>query len=122
MSARAAYHGAWTTLVALIALLVAAELFIAPARPGGSWAVLKALPLFLPLRGILHGRRYTYQWASMMILAYFAEGVVRGWADTGPARTIAIIETALALAFFICAIGYARASAPSRTLTASSAD
>jgi len=30
--------------------------------------------------GILGGRRYTYQWSSMLVLAYFAEGVTRAWA------------------------------------------
>ena len=37
---------------------------------------LKALPLAMPLGGI-KGRRYTYQWSSMLILAYLAEGDAR---------------------------------------------
>lgn len=110
-----AYHVAWASLVALIVLCVVWELWLAPARLGGSWLVLKALPLLVPLRGILHGRRYTYQWSSMLILVYFSEGVVRAWAEAPPARTFAMIELLLALAFFIAAIVFARASAPSRT-------
>ena len=63
-------HVASALLIALIFLCVAWELWLAPIRPGGSWLVLKALPLLAPLMGILKGRRYTYQWAPMLVLAY----------------------------------------------------
>jgi uncharacterized membrane protein len=104
--------GACASLMLLIGLSVAWELWLAPLRPGGSWLVLKALPLLLPLRGVLNGRRYTYQWASLLILAYFAEGVVRAVTDPGSGRWLAAIEVALSLAFFLCAIFYARLSKP----------
>ncbi|MGH8629456.1 MAG: DUF2069 domain-containing protein, partial [Burkholderiales bacterium] len=61
--------GASVSLLLLIAWSLAWELWLAPLRPGGSWLVLKALPLLLPLLGVLNGRRYTYQWASMLVLA-----------------------------------------------------
>jgi uncharacterized membrane protein len=96
------------SLVALIALSLAWELWLAPLRPGGSLLALKALPLALPLGGILKGRRYTYQWSSMLILAYFAEGVMRGWAETGMGRGLALAEIFLSLVFFAAAVGYAR--------------
>ena len=111
---RFAYHLAWISLVALIVLCVLWELWIAPVRPAGSWLVLKALPLLIPLRGILHGRRYTYQWTSMLVLVYFSEGVVRAWAEVAPVRSLAMVEVALSLALFSAALMYARASAPSR--------
>jgi uncharacterized membrane protein len=95
-------------LVALIALCLAWELWLAPLRPGGSLVALKALPLVLPLPGILSGRRYTFQWSSMLILAYFAEGATRAWADAGLSRTLALAEVALSLAFFAAAVSYAR--------------
>ena len=57
-------------LIALIFLCVAWELWLAPLRPGGSWLVLKVLPLLAALFGTLRGRRYTYQWASMLSLVY----------------------------------------------------
>jgi uncharacterized membrane protein len=60
-----------TSLGLLLALCVAWELWLAPLRPGGSLMALKALPLAVPLRGVLQGRRYTYQWSCMLILAYF---------------------------------------------------
>jgi uncharacterized membrane protein len=81
---------------------------LAPFKPDGSLLILKTLPLLLPLRGILKGRRYTYQWASMFILLYFTEGVVRAWSDVGISAKLALIETVLSLIFFICAIFYAK--------------
>ena len=48
------------SLVGLIFLCIAWELWLAPLRPGGSMLVLKALPLLFPLFGILRGKRYTH--------------------------------------------------------------
>ena len=106
--ARASQVAASLALVALILLCLAWELWLAPLRPGGSLLALKALPLALPLVGVLSGKRYTYQWASMLILAYFAEGVTRAWSESAPSRTLALAEVALSLAFFAAAVGYAR--------------
>jgi uncharacterized membrane protein len=77
-------------------------------RPGGSLVALKALPLALPLPGVLRGRRYTYQWAAMLILAYFAEGLVRAWSETGISQLLAAAEITLSGAFFGAAVAYAR--------------
>lgn len=96
------------SLVALIALCLAWELWLAPLRPGGSLAALKALPLALPLTGIAMGKRYTYQWSSMLILAYFAEGVTRAWSEKGLSQNLALVEIALSLVFFAAAVSYAR--------------
>ncbi|VVE00157.1 membrane protein [Pandoraea terrigena] len=97
-----------TSLLALIALSLAWELWLAPLRPGGSWLVLKALLLLLPLRGVLRGNLYTLQWSSMFILLFLAEGVVRGMTDTGASASLAWIETALSLIFFFSTIFYLR--------------
>jgi uncharacterized membrane protein len=105
----AAINAATGALVALIVLSLAWELWLAPLRPGGSLLALKALPLALPLRGVIEGDRYTYQWSSMLILAYFAEGVTRAWADTGLGQGLAFAEIALSLLFFACAVAFARA-------------
>ncbi len=98
------------SLVALIALCIVWELWLAPLRPGGSMLVLKVIPLLLPLFGILRGRRYTYQWAALLILLYLAEGLVRACSDTGAMRTAAAAETLLAAIFFGAAIHFARIS------------
>lgn len=100
--------GAVISLIALIGLSVAWELALAPLRPGGSWLVLKVLPLLLPLRGVLKRNIYTMQWASMLILLYFTEGVVRGSSDQGLSSTLGWIEVALACVFFFCSIFYLR--------------
>ena len=76
--------------------------------------VLKALPLLAPLRGMLHGRRYTAQWSSMLMLAYLTEGIVRAWSDHGAARTLAGAEAALSALYFAAALVYARQTAPGR--------
>ncbi len=96
------------SLIALILLCLIWELWLAPLRPGGSMLALKALPLLLPLFGVLRGRRYTFQWASMLILVYFIEGVVRASSDLAPSRWLACAETALTLLFFASAVAFAR--------------
>jgi uncharacterized membrane protein len=101
---------AGSSLIALILVCLAWEGWLAPLRPDGSLLILKAVPLLLPLHGIIHGRRYTYQWASMFILLYFTEGVVRAWADGGVASQLAMIEVILSVVFFTAAIFYARLS------------
>ena len=100
--------GASLSLIALILLCVAWESILAPLKPNGSLLILKAVPLLLPLFGILKGRRYTYQWASLFILLYFTEGVVRAWSDTGLSAKLALVEVVLSLIFFKCAIFYAK--------------
>ena len=47
---RALHKAAVAALLALIVLCVAWELFLAPLRPGGSWLVLKVLPLLAVIR------------------------------------------------------------------------
>ncbi|MBC7781339.1 MAG: DUF2069 domain-containing protein [Proteobacteria bacterium] len=98
------------SLIALIALALAWELVIAPLRPGGSLLALKALPLLVPLFGILRGRRYTYQWAPMLVLAYFAEGVMRGYGDGGPGSLAGWSQATMAVVFIVAAAYYARDS------------
>ncbi len=108
MSASLLRNLASASLIALIALSVAWELWLAPLRPGGSWLVLKVLPLLLPLRGILHGRIYTYRWSSLLIWLYFTEGTVRAWTDRGNSATLAIFELVLTLVFFVAVAWYTR--------------
>jgi uncharacterized membrane protein len=98
------------SLAALIVLCLAWELWLAPLRPGGSLVALKALPLAAPLAGVLAGRRRTFQWSSLFILAWFAEGVTRAWSDSGVSQRLAWLEIALSALFFAAAVSYARAT------------
>ena len=96
------------SLLALIAWCVAWEAVVAPVRPGSAWLVLKIVPLLLPLRGITQGKVYTYQWASMLVLLYLAEGIVRVMSDLSPAsRFMAAGEIVLASVFFAACLLYA---------------
>lgn len=102
------------SLLFLIALCLAWELWLAPLRPGGSWLVLKALPLLAPLFGLLHGRRYTHQWASLLIQPYLLEGLLRATSDQGAMQLLAVVEVVVTLSFLVATICFARATAPSR--------
>lgn len=113
--------GAGSSLIALIFVCLAWELWLAPLHNGSTLA-LKTLPLLAPLFGILHGRRYTYQWASMFILFYFTEGVVRAMTDRGVSANLALVEVLLTTLFFGCAIFYARLTRPSLQGQANSPD
>jgi len=97
---------AWTrtvavgALLALIALGLAWELWLAPLRPGGSWWALKVLPLALPLAGLLKRRMYTYRWVSLLVWLYFTEGVVRAASERGTSAVLAAVQVALCLLLF----------------------
>lgn len=103
LATRIAYFLCVGSLTALIGLCVAWELWLAPLRPGGSWMVLKALPLLAPLFGVLHGRVYTYRWSSMLMVVYFIEGCFRAYADPGLSGNLAAAELALSLVFIAAA-------------------
>jgi uncharacterized membrane protein len=105
---RALRGAAGGALFLLFLLCLAWELWLAPLRPGGSLLALKAMPLLLPLRGILRGNRYVYQWSSMLILAWFAEGTTRAWSERGASQALACAEIVLSIAFFAAAVAYAR--------------
>jgi uncharacterized membrane protein len=93
------------SVLGLIVLGLAWELFLAPIRPGGSWLALKVLPLCIPLAGLLKNRMYTYRWVSLMVWLYFTEGAVRAYSDRPPGNYLAMIEVALCLVLFTaCAL------------------
>jgi len=103
------YLLASASLIALLLLCICWEWFLAPLRPGGSWMILKALPLLIPLRGVLKRDNYTMQWSSMLIWLYFTEGVVRAYSDHLPlSMALAWAEVALSLLFFIAIVLYLR--------------
>jgi uncharacterized membrane protein len=110
MNRSAAYAtGATLALVALIVLCVVEELWLAPLRPGGSWMVLKVIPLLFALRGVLKKDNYTLQWSSMLILLYFTEGIVRATSDKSAlSAQLSWLEVVLCLVFFYCALCFLR--------------
>ncbi len=93
------------SLMGMILLGLAWELWLAPLRPGGSWLALKVLPLCIPLAGLLKNRMYTYRWVSLMVWLYFTEGVVRAWGDKPPGNWLALIQVSLCSTLFVaCAL------------------
>lgn len=113
---RILYTLALGSYLSLIALSVLWEGWLAPApsAPPGLWLTIKSVPLLLPLFGLLHGKPYTYAWASLLVLAYLTEGVVLTFTyraqplSSHDIFTCAIIETALSLLFLASAPFYAR--------------
>lgn len=102
-------------LIALIFLCLAWELFAAPLKAGGSWWVLKVLPLLAALPGVLRARRYTLQWSTLMIWLYAAEGATRAYTDRGISAALAGAELALSIAYFAAAVATLRSTPRSAT-------
>ena len=96
---------ATAAFVDLFILCVCWEWFISPLRPGGSWLILKGVPLLFAIPGLWKGKVYTMQWASMLILLYLTEGLVR-ILETGVNFWIALLETILATTGFVCLLIY----------------
>ena len=96
---------AWFSWLTLVMLCVLWESVLAPIKPGGSWAVIKVLPLLFALKGIWQGKNYTMQWASMLIMLYFIEGVTR-LNDLGLSAYLAGIEIVLSLIIYISLLAY----------------
>lgn len=96
---------AWLSWFALVVLCILWESILAPIKPGGSWAVIKVLPLLFALKGIWQGRSYTMQWASMLVMLYFIEGVTR-LNDVGLSAYLAGAEVLLSLMIYIALLAY----------------
>ena len=96
---------ATAAFVDLFILCVCWEWFISPLRPGGSWLILKGVPLLFAIPGLWKGNVYTMQWASMLILLYITEGLVR-ILETGLNFWLALLETLLATIGFVCLLIY----------------
>jgi uncharacterized membrane protein len=81
------------SLMGLIALELAWHLWL-PRAPS-LWVVM-ALPLCVPLAGLLKRRMYTYRWTSLLVWLYFLDGAVRAQEGLLPA-----LEVALSLILFV---------------------
>jgi uncharacterized membrane protein len=100
-------------LLATLALLeICWELWLAPLKPGGSWLALKAFPLLALWPGVTRGRTRALQWALLLLPWYFAEGVVRGFSESGRHALCAATAAALSLATIASALVYVRLAKP----------
>ena len=105
---RATRSVAVASLLALFALSLAWELWLAPLRPGGSWLALKALPLLLPLPGLLRLRMLSYRKTALFIWLYFVVGVVRATSDRAPSSWYAWGQVLLTIVLFAACAAHVR--------------
>ncbi len=100
---RASRALALASLIGLIVLGVAWELWLAPT--GSGTLALKVLPLLAALPGLWRARLYTYRWLSLLLWLYVTEGLVRAVTDRGLSATLAAVQVLLCLLLFTaCAL------------------
>ncbi len=97
---------ALTGLLALIALGLAWELWLAPT--GRGTLAIKVLPLALCVLGLLRHRMVTFRWLAILLWLYVLEGVVRATSEAGISRVLALIEIGLGLVIFAACSWYIR--------------
>ena len=91
------------------ALLIAWYTLLAPSTHFPVALVLLVLvtPLLFPLRGLLHGRNYTFSWSGFLALLYFVHGAVEAYSSE-VTRYLGLAEVVLSLTWFGAAIMYVR--------------
>jgi uncharacterized membrane protein len=116
---RAARALALAGLLALIALGLVWELWLAPT--GRGTLALKVVPLALCVAGLLHHRMVIFRWLSLLVWLYFLEGVVRATSEEGMGQGLAIAEIVLSLQVFAVCGFYIRWRLRSKTAPVSTA-
>ena len=104
---------ALTNYFALLILSVVWHSWLFPSAyfPVSLVLIVMAMPLLLPLRGLLHGRPRSYIWASLLATLYFIHGV--GEAVVNPQqRWLGILEIVFSLGLIFSASLYVRFSRP----------
>lgn len=96
-------------VIALALLAFAWEMVLAPLRPGGSWLALKALPLAVLVPAASKGNLRALQWLSLLLPFYLAEGVVRGFTESGRHALVAWTAAAAATISFVALLAWLRA-------------
>ena len=102
--------GAWPlriALLALIALGLAWELWLAPTGRG-TWAV-KVLPLAACLPGVWRGRLFTVRALALLVWLYVLEAAVRATTERGTGALLAVLQLALSIAVFVACVVHVRA-------------
>ncbi len=96
------YFGTMLTILVWYGWL-APPLYFSPA-----WAIsLLVLPMFLVLRGLLHGNPRAVAWSLFLTFFYFTHGVVEAWGSEH-ARPWAIIEIIFSLCWLVSGILFIR--------------
>ncbi|MGB5338760.1 MAG: DUF2069 domain-containing protein [Gammaproteobacteria bacterium] len=106
---RFAYILTLTGYLGTLALLTAWYGWLAPSTqfPVALVLLLLVVPLLFPLRGLLHGRAYTFSWSCFLALLYFTHGIGESYSSPAVLH-LALLEVTLASMWFIGAIMYVR--------------
>lgn len=97
-SERLSRNLAFGATIALIALCLAWELWLAPT--GRGTLAIKALPLLAAPLGLWRYRMYTYRWLALFIWLYVMEGLVRSTSEGGLGQWLALGEVILGVVIF----------------------
>ncbi|NOX09468.1 MAG: DUF2069 domain-containing protein [Gammaproteobacteria bacterium] len=98
------YAGVFILLISWYTLLAPSN-----ALPTALILLLLVGPLLFPLRGLLHGRRYTYAWSLFLSLLYFTHGAVEAYSNT-EAQLYGLLEVIFSVIWFIAGVLYVRAA------------
>ncbi|SIT66402.1 Uncharacterized membrane protein [Ectothiorhodosinus mongolicus] len=95
-------------LFGLFSALFVSTLWWAPPAefPRAVILLILALPLMLPMRGVLHGRVRAHVWASLVALPYVLLGIA--FMADGSDVWRGLLVTLLSLMLFTGALGFAR--------------
>jgi uncharacterized membrane protein len=97
--------------IVLIALVVGWQLMSGLTPTRLMLAVVFALPLLAPLRGLQQGNRRTFAWTTLCVILYFVIGITEAVAQPS-SRIWSAPCLLLALALFVTLIAYLRVTRP----------
>ena len=69
--------------------------------------IIATVPLLFPLRGLLHGKLYTFGWLPFLMLAYFIHGSTEAFANSEE-RLLALLEVFFSACLFISCTLYVK--------------
>ena len=104
---RAAVLSCYFFLLAALALMVYG--LYGPTWRGGLALAIAVIPLLAAMRGLLAGSLYTYRWATLLIIAYIAYGIVEVIANPAT-RAGAVTILFASFLLFSSLLGYIRAA------------
>ena len=92
-----------------MALLIAWYGWLAPSThfPTALVLMVMLVPLLFPLRGLLHGRKYTFAWSCFLALLYFTHGVMEAYSSE-VTRHLGLFEVVFTSLWFVAAMVYIR--------------
>jgi uncharacterized membrane protein len=98
--------------LAMVGLGICAAALQASSWPRGALlAAALAVPLLLPLKGLIKGDRRTHAWATLCIAPCFVYGITEAIANN-PVRAIAATILFASFAHFVALVAYLRVTRP----------